>query len=215
MLKQKQSGGNYLSIIGGTLRKNVAENTPGAIRRDYEDSKGNKGTKFELVYTSLSGVIKSVGFYEGDFGKSLSLRLEDGQDTYTLSVGVEQPYAEDLMKKLPAIDLSKEIEITPYDFEDDKGKRRRGVTVKQNGNKVENHFWDTEKKLPKNGYPVVEDTSMDKEDWKMYFMQARKFMIKFITENIVPKFDKFEELSKSSPLAKLMDDEIDESNIPF
>lgn len=213
MLKQKQSG-NYLSVIGGTIRRAVPENTNGAVKREYETSDGKKGVKFELVYTSLIGKIKSVSFFEGDFGKQISLRVQDDSDEYTLSIGVEQPFAEDLMKKLPAVDLTKEVEIAPYDFEDENGKRRRGITLKQNGEAIKNFFYDGEKTV--NGIPAPEgDVDMyDKEDWKVHFIKVRKFLISYTEKNVSSKLDDFDLKPKSESKSESKSDYPESSGEP-
>lgn len=172
----EQTRRTFLNILGsdGSIRQSVAENTPGAVRRDYELKDGTKGTKFEKVYARLWGPLQSIEIFEGDFGKNLLVTI----DGYTLSMSVQQPFAEDFMKKLPNIDPAKEIELKPYSFEDEKGKLRRGVTITQDGVKIQNHYYDPEKKEVANGYPEVGDsTGFDSDDWKMYFMKARKFLL--------------------------------------
>lgn len=187
MLKQKQSSGNFLTVVGGSIRKTVPEGTDGAIQRTYETSDGKKGVKYELIYSAISGKIKSIGFHDGDYGKQITIKIADSQDVYSLSIGVSQPYAEDLMKKLPSLDLEKEVELTPYDFEDEKGKRRRGMTVRQNGESIKNFFYDGSKTI--NGYPEPEgDTNLfDSDDWKMHFTKCRKFLINYTIDKVAPK----------------------------
>ena len=189
MLKEKQTSGTYLSITGGEFRQTVTEGTPGAKKRDWETKDGKSGTKWEKPYESLSGKITGINFYDGDYGKNITVFIQDGEENYGLSLGVASQYAEDLMKKIPALDLDKDVTLIPYDFEDDKGRRRKGITVKQGGEKVSNFFYDAEKKTQINGAPSPEgDVSMfDSEDWKMYYTKLRKYVINFITEKIVPK----------------------------
>lgn len=199
MLKEKQSAGTYLGIIGGKFRQAVPQGTPGAILRTWETRDGKKGEKWEKEYESLTGTISGINFYEVEFGdglksKNITVFFKDGEEDYGLSMGVATPYAEDLMKKLPSIVLEKTLTVTPYDFTDDKGKRRRGITIYQDGKKIESFFYDKDKKEIINGAPKPEgDVSMfDSEDWKMYYTKLRKFVINYITEKIVPKFGKVE-----------------------
>jgi hypothetical protein len=189
MLKETQTAGTYLQIIGGKLRKSVPEGTPGAIRRDWETKDGKKGTKFEKEYESLTGVITGLNFYDGEFGKNLTVFFKDGEEDYGLSMGVATQYAEDFMKKLPNVNLEQEVMLIPYDFEDDKGRRHKGITVSQSGVKLKNFFYDTENKKQINGAPSPEGNVdlFDSEDWKMYFTKHRKFTINYITEKIIPK----------------------------
>jgi hypothetical protein len=164
-----------------------------AVRRDYELSNGDKGTKFERVYDELSGVITGVAFFDGEFGKTLHVSVTDVEGTIVLSMNTATNYAEDMMKKLPALDLTKKVVLKPYSFEDKNKKLRRGISVVQEGypsegNKVKNFFADAENK-PLYGFPgLTKDVKeYDKEDWKIYFLTTRKFLQGYIAEHICPK----------------------------
>jgi hypothetical protein len=208
-----QSMTPIMSILGsdGTLRLTVPEGTEGAVYREYETSDGKKGSKWELVFKSLSGKISNMSFYEGDYGTNLMVTLEywetvkdeDGHDKVgadgkpvmvqkedTISLGTATPFGEDFMKKLPNVNLDEYVTISPFSFIDDNGKNRRGVTVKQGDVKIENFFYDKEKKKNLHKYPNPEgDTgTFTKDDWKIYFLQARKFLVKYTEENFLPKF---------------------------
>lgn len=176
---------NFISILSSdaTFRKVVPEGTEGATVREYETSTGEKGTKCELIFQRMRGMIGAVSFVDTDFGKLLQIEI-DGD---TLSLSTAQAFGEDFMKKLPNIDLKKEVVLSPYNFDDEKGKNKKGLTVYQDENKIENYFYDTEKKEVSNGYPAIEgDTkSFDSDDWKIYFMKARKFLIAYTAEHFV------------------------------
>lgn len=182
--------GNYLSIISGSIRKQVSKGTDGAVIRKYETSDGKTGEKYELIYSAITGKINDISFHDSEFGKQMSIQIVDGGDVYNLQMSLNQAYAEDLMRKLPNVDLTKEVKLSPYDFLDDNsGKNRKGITVYQGDNKIENYFWDNEKREPKNGLPQPEGDkdTYDKDDWKMYYIKVRKFLEKYIQENVIPK----------------------------
>ncbi len=177
----------YLTVLAdGKFHQTVPEGTEGAIVRTYKDKNDVDQSKIELVFTEVSGVITKVSFDDGDFGKSLQIELDgDG----IISLGTASNFGEDVMKKLPNVDLKQEVKFVPYAFTDEKGKTRRGVTVYQNDAKIESAYWDTEKKEVSNGMPEVGDTKgFDSEDWKMHFMVVRKFLIKQIEDKIVSQF---------------------------
>lgn len=178
----------YANIISdGTIRVKTVESDPEAVRRDYELSNGDKGTKFERVYDELSGIITGVAFFDGEFGKTLHVTVTDDDGSIILSMNMATNYAEDLMKKLPALDLDKKVALRPYSFEDDKKKLRRGISVVQDGEKVKSFFHDAENK-PLYGFPeIIKDKVYDKDDWKIYFMQTRKFLQGYISERVCPK----------------------------
>jgi hypothetical protein len=99
---------------------------------------------------------------------------------------------EDLLKKLPSIDLLKDVRLRPFNFEGDTGDEVRGMEVTQQDAegkytvKVKNYFRDFEAKTNINGYPNPEGDTEDysKDDWKLYFLQARKFLVNYTKENM-------------------------------
>lgn len=199
-LEQKENT-SYLSVLAsaGDFRMTVPQGTEGAKRRDYETSDGKTGSKWELAYKSIGGYITKIDFFDGDYGKNLLLTFDfkDGTETVTVSLGTNTPFGEDMLKKLPNIDFSKEVKLTPYAFTDDKGKDRKGISVVQadcnwNDDKVPGAFYDPEKKENLLGFPEPEGdtTAFDTDDWKIYFTQCRKFLVKYAEEHIdewIPK----------------------------
>lgn len=181
-----------MNILGsdGTLRLSVPEGTEGAVYREYETSDGKKGSKWELIFKSLCGRITNLQMFDGDYGKNLlvTLAYTGGEDT--ISFNTTTPFGEDFMKKLPNINLDEFVTIAPYNFTDDNGKVRKGVTVTQGDVKLSNYFYNPEEKKNLHGYPEPEgDTSMyDKDDWKIYFTQCRKFLVKNVEEKFLPAY---------------------------
>jgi hypothetical protein len=185
-LTNNKKDNKFVSILSdGTIRLPAEAEAEGAIKRTYETSDGKTGEKWEYVYTELTGLITKLSFYEGDYGKLLQIKVEDGSDKpIILSVGTETPFGEDIMKKLPAIDLTKPVKFVPFSFETEAGKKKRGVTIYQNVGdadvKINNYYYDPEKKQNTNGYPDPElkkGKKPTKEEWKLYFMKARLFLI--------------------------------------
>lgn len=199
-LKNTKFDGVYSSVSAdGMIRVKADKETPGAKYREYETSDGTKGSKYELEYSELSGKIIGLEFFDGDYGKVLQVKVKDGDEVIVLCLTVSSNFCEDFMKKLPNVDLSKEVTIKPYSFEDKITKKlKKGVTIIQGEEKAANFFikdlGDNKYGLT-NGYPAPEkDKTYDKEDWKIYFMQARKFLVNYITENIIPKINEVEKI---------------------
>jgi hypothetical protein len=97
------------------------------------------------------------------------------------------------MKKLPNVDLEKKVKIVPFAFEDDNGKKRKGVTIWQKvdgekPHKVENFFskYDPETKKTTNiaGYPEPKKLKkpLSKDQWKLYFGEVREYLVEYITD---------------------------------
>lgn len=193
----KQERENFISILSSdaSLRKVVPEDTLGAVRREYEDSKGNKGVKFEQIFESVSGKITDIKFVDTDFGTLLQVSLTDTfmGDTEILSMSTSSSFGEDFMKKLPNLDLEQDVVIKPYAFTPDgKTKEMKGLSITQGGNKIQNFFYDVDAKTTSNGLPQPEgDTKKYKsDDWKIYFLKVRKFLTEYTTEHFVSKFNK-------------------------
>lgn len=196
-----------MNILGsdGTLRLTVPEGTEGAVYREYEykDAKTGelkRGSKWELIFKSVSGVISNIQKHDGDYGLNLMLTLsyDGGEDT--ISIGTATPFGEDFMKKLPSVHLDEHLEFSPFRYPDPKtGKIRQGVSLKQEGhgwykdgapNYFQEPYVDGVRGANINGYPNPEgDTEKyTKDDWKIYFMQARKFLIGYTEKHFLPKF---------------------------
>lgn len=188
---QTRESVEFISILGsdGTLRLKVSEDTPGAVRREGKDSKDQPFVKYELVFASINGIITDLALHEGEFGTNIIVTFKDGDQENKLSLNSASPFGEDFMKKLPSIDLTKEVVLAPFSFVDNKGKTRKGVTITQDGKKLTNFFYDAEKEKNVHGYPEPKgDTSKySKDKWKLYFNECRVFLIDYTTEHFVSK----------------------------
>ncbi len=202
---------NYISISSDAiLRKVVPAGTLGAKEREYEtkekDENGNfiKATKIEKHFESVSGKITNIQFVDTDYGTLLQVELTDTSDFLAnepeiLSMSTSQSYAQDFMKKLPNIDLSKEVILKPFCFTPEGGKRElKGLTVTQDGNKIEKSFVEKQgdKFVNIMGYPTPDEKLQNeknemkrKEGWKRYFKDCEIFLVDYTTENFVSKFD--------------------------
>ena len=202
---EKTSGGKtFATIVGGKIRVKVEEGTEGAERREYKTPAGVEGVKHELVYDRLSGVIKNISISEKEWGKMIDISI----DGVNLSLNVDTKYAQSIMERLPAIKIDQELQIVPYDFEPE-GKKRTGVNIYQ-GEKINSYYRDGKKAL--NGFPTPDNNGegFDKDDWKIFFTQVKKFLVteteKFIEKNI-PEIDQ--------QITEKDTDEINIENIQF
>ena len=194
MLKNTTNEDKYINILGSdaTFRLVVSEDTEGAVRRDWTSKDGSQsGTKYELIYNEISGVISDIKFYDGKFGKNILLTFTDNSsEPLVLSIGTATPFGEDVMKKLPNINIKQEVTLKPYkEFTSNEGKKiRAGVTVYQNGIKIENFYYDKETGKNLYGFPNVvlkKGKVMSSDDWKLYFLNCRVFLIDDITKRFI------------------------------
>lgn len=201
MLTPATKSGRFISILSdGLFHETVPANTECAILREYELKDGTKGSKHELLYKELEGEIVNIQFRDGDYGEQVQITVRDNDEDITISQGVGTNFGEDILKKLPSIQFEKRAKFAPYAFTDESEKERRGVTIYQDGEKVSSHFWDSEALKNVNGYPTPEgDISTYKsDDWKLFYLQARKFLVNFNKETVVPKFEGYSPSIKST-----------------
>lgn len=185
--KSEHSDKKFITVLAdGKFHQTVAEGTNGAVVRTYEDSKGVEQSKNELVFDEVTGTITSISFEDGEFGKSIQLKI-DGEGI--ISMNTASSFGEDLMKKLPNVKLDEVVKLVPYSFiPKGETKSKKGVTIYQNNVKVDNFYWDKASEKTINGIPEVEGdaSKFDNDDWKMHFMVVRKFLIKQV--ETLPKF---------------------------
>ena len=167
----------YLYIIKGHLMQKVDEGTPGAIKREYEGSDGSSGVKYELQYKNLEGYITGIDFRESDFGDQCTIKMSADGENAQLQIGLDSRYFATFAERFSNINLSLPVTLNAYDFEQD-GKKRSGMSVVQDGKKVESYFWDKDNRKAINGVPLPENggDGYDKDDWKYYFSKKKKFL---------------------------------------
>lgn len=199
-----QSDRTYLSVGFGKIRQKnqsngekVTKDTPNAVKRTTQS--GNESWAIE--YDFCEGKIENI-FYRQDenYGNSFEVVLSDVADEYQLSFKEDSRFWTDLMKKLPNIDLSERVKLFAYDFES-KGKRYVGMSVEQNGQKIQSFYskkvGDSWKEA--NGFPSADGVDWkDKDELNIYLIKVRKFLRNEFKTRIEPKFEKVKEATKST-----------------
>lgn len=185
LIPKKQTNDNFVSILSSdaSLRKVVSKEEFDAYLgtkevRKFEDSTGKEGTKHEIIHEAITGKITKIEFVDTDYGSLLQVTVSDFPEDIVLSMSTSMPFAEDFMRKLPNIDLKEDVVIKPYSFvPEGKDKSLKGVTILQKGEKIANHFYDGKENC--NGMPKPDgDTKkFSSDDWKIHFLQVRKFLI--------------------------------------
>lgn len=182
------SSKTYLYIIGGNICTKVDESTPGARKREFENPTTKvKGYKWEVVYRSWEGIIRSLDFRDTDYGHQLNIEFDDA----VLTLDTESRYFSEFAKKLPCITLSEPVEVAPFDWEPEPNKRSIGMHLIQNGKKAKNFYWDEIENKTCHGIPVpVGDTKAYKsDDWKVFYIGVKKFFIREIEKMGMSKAD--------------------------
>ncbi len=226
--EQLQPSGTWYTVIQGKFHTKVSEDTEGAVRREWETPDGKSGVKYELVYNALFGKIEGIRFADGEYGEQIIIDLGEDDDTkqsVLVALSVDSKYGTEFLKRLPNVDLTKDVRLLPYDFENDDKKQSTGMRIEQRDAdgkftvKVHNHFSDGAKEKPKalHGFPMPPENARDvwgKADWKNYFgYQVPKFLSTYAKENVLPKID-----NKVSPVKTeeyYPEEEIRPEDIPF
>lgn len=182
----------YATIVQGKIAIKTTESDPMAIRREAKNPQtGETIIKYEQIFDNMEGLISNIEFVEGDYGQQIQIEI----DGVVLSMSTDSNYGIDLMKKLPGINLSETVNIVPYSLETKEGKNKRGIVVYQGktealdkDKKIQDQFFNFETKEYLEGYPAPKE-AMEKDDWKIYFIEVRRFLVNYITENVLPKME--------------------------
>lgn len=170
----------FLRVVQGKLRQSVEASTPGAVYRTGKTPKGDIFEKNELVYNGWSGVVRDITFKDSEYGENCLIAFDDA----IIALPTERREFSDFIKKFASADRTKEISISPYDFVTDEGKRKSGLTLSQSGQKLPDYFttWTNGKATSREGFPVPEAEN-DKDSWKIYFIQVKKYLKTWIEKN--------------------------------
>jgi hypothetical protein len=147
----------FVSIVHGKFCVRVNADTEGAVSREI--TKGDKAgtTIYELQYSKLSGMIKSIEFKNKQFGDFVEIAVHDSDD-FVLQLPWGQGAANAFVKMLPNIDKSLPLDF--HTFLDKEG--RTAFLIKQKGDWVKYAFT----KDNPNGMPSPsKKTVRGKETW--------------------------------------------------
>jgi hypothetical protein len=214
----------YYTVIGGSFRVQVPKDDPAAIMREWKSADGkSSGVKYERIVSALFGFIQDVSFFDGDYGMQITIKLDfnDKQEQPVIALNAASREGEDFLKKLPSIDLTKEVKLRPYNFTGEGGDEVRAMDIRQPDNlgdfkvKITNFFRDDVKKENINGFPNPDGdvSEYSKDDWKIHFLSARKFLINYTRTNICPKFQDLQHHITTTADAEAVYPEDNDSNV--
>lgn len=182
----------YLRISYGRVARTVRADTPGAKGREKKDG----SMIWELVYESLDGILKNVVFRDDSkFGKSWNVEIEDNGTTYVLQLPEDSRHCTEFLKKLPHLRGGQVVKLKPYDYEKD-GKRKVGLIVVADGEKVETYYQKYEEKpdggwniTELHGFPKFDGDPKDEDELKIYFLKVTKFLREQSQKHLREKFN--------------------------
>ncbi len=105
-----------------------------------------KGWWYDHIEAIVTGVVVDE---KNKFGARLEISLADGEDSYLLCASLDGAYGRSLAERIPNVKLGDKVKFQPYSFTDDKGKDRKGTSVKINDaeENAKSYFFDGEKTL--------------------------------------------------------------------
>lgn len=116
----------------------------------HESSKGNISYR-EYLNKGVTGSLKGLKLRESEYGNEIQLLMENDEGAhyctfkiYDQKGQVDNTFVKDLIKVLPNMELGREYTVFPYRFKPDDSKYfKSGVSVKQNGERVEQAISET------------------------------------------------------------------------
>jgi hypothetical protein len=215
--RNENSNRRYMHISYGQFKEKAVENATGAVARETKDGR----VIWEYPFDYIEGKITGIYHKEDEkFGNSFEVIVDDGKEKFQISFKEGDNFFNDFFSKLPNTDLKRTVKLVPYAFNDkNTGKLKKGLVIWQGEAKIDNYFtsYNETKKIFEysNGFPQPEK-SMDKEEWKIYFIRVTKFLRKYTQEKIIPNLEyKFTE-QVADEIEKQYDaDLITDGDLPF
>jgi hypothetical protein len=147
-VQKKDSNVIFYSINGdGDLAQRVPEGTPDAEPRELK--KGPKaGTIIHEVFIEkIQNVLLDEFKIENhdEYGSQIKLTLRDmdegSEEVYKINFSLNGKYGSNLIKRIESADLSKVMDLNPYNFiSKDDGSKIVGISIVQDGKKIEQNY---------------------------------------------------------------------------
>jgi hypothetical protein len=158
-LGEDSSNKTYLSVMFGKVVQKVSKDTEGAIPR--ENKKGD--TVYEKRYKTVSGHITGISTRtHEEFGTDVLIQMVDGDEAYQIQIPSASGYGRAFLRRMMNIDYNEPVTLSPYGWTNDDGKEKWSMGIFQNDEKVEDFFWDSEKKKVINGLPELKEVKVNK-----------------------------------------------------
>ena len=164
-LVENQTSKTYINIINGKFTKKVHEGVAGAVERENKNGK----IVHELTYKAIDGRITNAEIVESEYGDNLSLTIDN---ELTLNLSADSSHARSFFLKMKGIELGYDVRLQTYDFVDDKGKTRKGLTISPlGGEKIPNNWEGVPELITKK---KGSKTTYDNTDQINYFYEELK-----------------------------------------
>lgn len=192
---------NYYRVIKGKVVTRVSEDYPGAIKREWEDSSGNKGVSYERQLRGYKGKIVDIFLRNTEYGVTLETVFEDEGDKLTqFAVKFDSRLGTTILNRLKNINFKHEVTYSAFW---DKDKERSMMAIFQDDQAVKPYFTkDGPHRTPDWKYNDVKKT-WDNTEF-LHFMQ------KMLVSEIQPILGVNELLRNSTQYKKVTNEEASE-----
>ena len=181
----------YLTMSEGKARQKVEESTPGATSRIVTNPETNVSKPvWELVYKSAEGYITGIEELVDKFKNrviKISMYKQDDDENFTLQLRTNSGYGSAFFEIIPNVDFSMPVRIVGYSFiPEGKTKNKTGVNIFQPKDSLDLEFTVKLSKKWTKENPGLKP-QWDPEEVDQWKLDTRKFLIKYMTENVLPK----------------------------
>ncbi len=93
---------------------------------------------------------------------------------------------------------------------------KKGISITQDGIKIKSFFFNADKGEATNGIPEItgDKEGMSKDDWKMHFLERRKFLKDYTKNNIIPKLGDIETSLEKEGVEIIEDNTVESGQAP-
>ncbi len=175
--KRNDTRTTWLKFFDGNIVQEWSSMPEGVDGIQTRVNKNDK-TVYYLSYDFLEAEILDAELQTSEFGESIVLTLIDPEATYKLTIQAASRYGNSFFSRMHNIDLDKAVRFYPYSFVAEDGKQRTGISLSQEGTKLDWCF-------PKGTVPdLVEKvragktTYDDTDRYNFYIEEYNKFVAK-------------------------------------
>jgi len=155
----------YLSVSDGKLVQSVSQQTEDSVSRVNKSGK----TVHEVFWRDWTGTILGIEKREHPYGEDWCITVHDGTQKAVIKMQVGSRYATEFAKRVPNLDLTKEVRIMPWSLVDEATqKKKTGIALYQDGIKVAPYYTkDSAEQMPNlnqvkvSGKMVWDSTDLD------------------------------------------------------
>ena len=176
-----------LGVNGQEFVQRVPEGTPKSRTRTYAQN-GKIVTVHELTYKAIRGHITKMGVKTVNNGsEQLMVTIVNGDDVVILFISPKTKYFTSFARKIPNVNLSKEVTISCFDYISEQGPRT-GIRFVQDGETITDYYWNNSMEcsegLPEMSKPYNKMSESERAEYYRTLNQYYKESIDVVAQDI-------------------------------